>query len=210
LTGIALHRKVLGDMHPTKGPDVEYREAEDIVAEVGRLRSATRSQLSALWWPLFVFGILSLLSAAVIAGPGTDALGVYWTVAGPLGGIAVGLYYRDRERALGVESPSLPYILTGLGIFVGAMAAGVAGDAFGSELAAAAGPSLVVSAGYVVFALLERSLLLGAVAVALGLEATWLWVAGGDPELIPLILAATYGTAFVATGFVLWIQGRGG
>jgi hypothetical protein len=134
----------------------------------------------------------------------------YWTVAGPLGGIAVGLYYRNRERALGVESPSLPYILTGLGIFVGAMTAGVAGDALGSDLAAAAGPSLVVSAGYLVFALLERSRLLGAVAVALGAEAAWLWAAGGDPEWIALVLALTYGTAFVATGFVLWIQGRDG
>jgi hypothetical protein len=189
---------------------VEYRQAQDIVDEVERLRNATRSQLAALWWPLFLFGILSLASAAVIAGLGTDALGAYWTVAGPLGGIAVGLYYRNRERALGVESPSLPYILTGLGIFVGAMTAGVAGDALGSDLAAAAGPSLVVSAGYLVFALLERSPLLGAVAVALGVEAAWLWAAGGDPESIALVLASTYGTAFVATGFVLWIQGRDG
>jgi hypothetical protein len=189
---------------------VEYREAKDIVEEVGRLRSATRSELSALWWPLFVFGILSLLSAVVIAGPGGDALGLYWTVAGPLGGIAVGLYYRHRERIIGVESPSLPYILTGLGIFVGALAAGVAGEAIGSDLAAAAGPSLVVAVGYLVFALLDRSLLLGAVAVALGVETAWLWIAGGDAERTALILAATYGTAFVATGFVYWIQGRDG
>jgi hypothetical protein len=188
---------------------VDYRQAQEIVEEVDRLRSATRSQLSAMWWPLLVFGLLTLASAALIAGFGADALGVYWAVAGPLGGITVGAFYRNRERAIGVESPSLPYVLTALAVLIGAMAAGVIGDAAGSPLGAAAAPSLVVSAGFLVFAALERSALLAAVAVALAVETVWLWMASNDAERAALILATSYGTAFLATAAALWIHDRG-
>jgi hypothetical protein len=47
---------------------------------------------------------------------------------------------------------------------VGAMLAGVLGSEWGSGLAGAVGPSMVVAAGYFVFARLERSATLAALA----------------------------------------------
>ena len=108
-------------------------------------------------------------------------------------------WYQHRERDLGLEGPWVPYVVTGIGIMVGCFSVVAVGKALNSEMTAAVGPCLVVSAAYVVFAVL-RSAALGAVAVGLAAVSLVLPATGWEPREVGATLAVIYGGAFVATG----------
>lgn len=178
------------------GPDT----AEETLQEVERLRRRTRTGLGAFWLPLVLFGALSLASAGVVASAGGEALGVYWAIAGPLGGIAVGVYYYLRERSIGVQRPATPYVVTAAGIIVGTFAVSGVASTLDLEAAAAAAPAIVVSIGYVAFAWLERNGLLAFIAAALAVLAAVLWASRLDADPLATVLALAYGAVWVATG----------
>jgi hypothetical protein len=147
-----------------------------------------------------VFGSLTLGSTAVIVLAGAPALAIYWSVAAPLGAIFTARYYHQREHALGLEARAAPYMATAIGMMVGCFLAGALGDALVSSVMAVVGPSLVVSAGYLVFAYLDGSPPLAGVAIALAAGALALQATDLGAEPVGVVLALGYGGASVALG----------
>jgi len=154
------------------------------------LQQHTRTQLRAFWFPLILFGGLSILSAPLAEMGEGQALGIFWLIAGPVGGGVTGLYFHRRELRVGAGRNGLPYIITALGILVGTSAAGWFGGVTGRERLSQYGPPLVVAVAYLVFARLEKSIALAA------LSSTWL--------VLTVTLTLTdpaRGTGYLAAGF---------
>jgi hypothetical protein len=169
-----------------------------LLADVDRVRAKTRADLESLWFPLVLFRLLSAVSAAVALRWGGTALGVYWTVAGPTGGLATAAFYFRREQSRGLRgAPAWPYWATALALFAVATATGSSP----APLVHNYGPYLAVCVAYLVFASLGRSRGLGLVTLALAVITLGLAVLGQAPVvwLLPLL----YGAAFVGTGLVL-------
>lgn len=141
------------------------REVEGTVVEA---RRRTRLLIGDYWFPNVFFGATALVAAALLEKGWVLAMVVLWAVAGPIGILLTSLYYARKERAVGVARTAWPYALTGIGIFVGCMAAGFLGR---GHLLSYAGPLTVIGVGYLVFAWLERQVgiaLVGALTVLLG------------------------------------------
>ena len=65
-------------------------QADQTLRELEAVRRQTRRRLEGMAYPLVLFGSLSLIAAVVSAlfGPGAQAL--FWAIAAPIGGVAVG------------------------------------------------------------------------------------------------------------------------
>ncbi len=138
-------------------------------SETDRLLVATRaagrrthSILAANSFPMILFGVLALASAPVAEAWSWPAIAVLWLVGAPLASVATGLWYRSRDLEHGVAANAWPFIATAVGILVGATALGIVGR--GSALSYA-GPLFVIGLGYLIFARLERSVPVAAMAV---------------------------------------------
>ena len=143
-----------------------------------------------------VFGLITLASAVVQWAWAGPAVGLYWAVAGTLGGVAVGRYYRNRELRLGLSQPALPYILTAVGIFVGAFVLPMLTHGDLQEVVS----TFAVAAGYLAFAWLERTGWL--VGLALLMAAIPLVVLATGVDHPGAVTAGITGVALVATGLV--------
>lgn len=188
---------------------MQQQDAVELLDSLARVRRKTRLSISALWFPLVVFGALSLASALVSWRISAAALGAYWLVAAPVGSLATSLFYRQRERRVGLEMPAGPTVLAVAVIVVGAFGSGALGGVLGAETLSAVGPPLSVSAGYLLFARLERSRPLGAVAAALAATAVGVAVAGTEPDDAATLLAVVYGLAFLLTGLAYRVRRAG-
>jgi hypothetical protein len=184
--------------------------ADTLLSDIERLRRRTRTDLHPTWFPLVVFGTLSMASAAVAVRFGPTALGFFWAVAAPLGSVATGFYYWRRQDRVGLQAPAAPYLVGAAGIVLGAFLTGGLGGAFGAPAVSALGPPLFVSAGYLLFARLARSRGLAAVAVVLALVTVATGVARIPSDRAAWTLALIYGAIFVATGLVFRASQTGG
>jgi hypothetical protein len=116
--------------------------ARDLVADLDRLREATRERSRVWWFPLTVFGALILLalplhvnwspgtaetettpsfweSLVVLTWGGLDSphpvlTGLYWFVALTVGYVGTGLYYRRHALATGLRHPVRWFVTLGL------------------------------------------------------------------------------------------------
>ncbi len=188
---------------------MQQQDAVDLLDQVARVRRRTRRTLGALWFPLVLFGSLTLLSGLVSWRVGAEALGAYWLVAAPVGSVATSLFYRRRERRVGLEMPTRPALLAVAVIVLGAFGSGALGGALGAETLSAVGPPLFVSAGYLLFAQIEGSPLLGGVAAALAVTALGVAVAGTAPADAATLLAVVYGVTFLLTGLAFRMERAG-
>ena len=173
---------------------------------LGATRAAgrrTRSILGANSFPMILFGLLALGSAAVAeAWPGPAVL-VWWLVGAPLASVATGLWYQRREMEHGVAADAWPFIATAIGIIVGATALGFLGrdGALGY-----AGPLFVIGAGYLVFAWLERSV--PAAAMAIGVLVTAIAMALLRPAHAYTIGVVIFGVGSVLVGVMSLVKER--
>jgi hypothetical protein len=172
------------------------QDAANLLRHVDSVRSQTRSLLRAFWFPLVVFGAITLASAVVQLVSSGPAVGLFWAVAGPVGGVAVGRYYRSRQLRLGLTRPARPYILTAIGIFVAAFALPMVTHGDLQEVVS----TFAVAAGYLAFAWLERTGWL--VLLALLMAAIPLTVLAAGVEHPGAVTAAVTGAALVATGVI--------
>jgi hypothetical protein len=159
----------LRSLSERKTPVMNASQAQvaDTLMELKELRQRTRSRLDDYWFPLVVFGALSIASAPFSWLLDGAAMGLFWLVAAPAGSVAVSVHCRRRELSLGLGADARPYLLTASGIFVVAMAAVTLGGAFDREMLAAVGPPLAVSAGYLIFGHLVRSHVVTTLALGL-------------------------------------------
>ena len=158
------------------------------------VRQRTRAAVHPAWFPLLLFGVLGLASipfAFVGDGLGTA---LFWLVAGVGGGVATSRHYRNRAMTVGAGVHGKAYAGIGMAIFVGAWVGGAVSHS-------AAVPVLVIAAGYLGFAYLEKSRPVAIVAAALALAA--IAVAVTDPERGDIVLMVAFGAAFTITGLLL-------
>lgn len=186
---------------------METQTARELISDVEGIRRRSRARASTMWFPLVLFGTLSVASAGVVLAYGGDALGLYWWVVGPVAGVATAAHAMWRGRRVGVETRWGPYVALGVTILAGTSAMGAGGALVGWPMMSAVGPSLVVSGGLVLFAYLERSPLLGMLAVLLAVLAVLLPIGGVGAEPAAALLAVVYGVVFVTTGLVLVTRG---
>jgi len=179
------------------------QDARHLIIDVERVRRRSRARASTMWFPLLLFGTASLVSAGVVVLYGGDALGPFWTVVGPAGGVITAVHAQRRSRRIGVETHWVPYVAVGVLVLAGTCALGAGGAALGRPMLSAVGPSLVVCAGHLLYARMERSRLLGGLALALAAFAVLLPAAGVAAEPAAATLAAVYGAASLAAGLVL-------
>jgi hypothetical protein len=199
LTAQALQCKVVFALHGKANWEaiiMDANNAHDTIQEVGRVQRRTRASLDGLWFPLVLFGVLTILSAGVVAVLDEAALALYWLVAGIGGGAACAWHAWRQEQSTGVGRSGTPYAVTAGLLIVGALGMG----ALGSGDLQIAGPPLAISLAYLVFAYLERSVALAVTAIALGVLAVTLTLS--DVAQPTLWLAVGYGTAFLAFGLV--------
>lgn len=152
---------------------MERANAEQLIGEVEEQRRRARKSLGGYWFPLVLFGSIALVAALSVELGAQERVLALWIVAAPAGIVATSIYYGRRAHRIGLSAPPVPFILTGLGIAVGASLLGWLGR---DTPIGYAGPMLVIGAGYLVFAWLQRSRLAGAFAVALVVAAVGLYL----------------------------------
>jgi hypothetical protein len=161
-----------------------------------------------MWFPLLLFGGLSLLSIPVVLGYGVGWSGLYWGVAGPVGGVLTALFYALSGRRIGLEVPGRPYVVATCVIVAGAVTAGVVGGIAGWPVVSVAGPPLAVCAGLLLIARLARSASLAWLAGIVAVIDVGLLVAGAGAKPSAVLLALAYGLPAVIFGLCDLRRGR--
>lgn len=162
--------------------------------ELERVRRHTRAAVHPAWFPMLLFGLLALASSPLTLVGDGEAIGLFWFVAGPAGGVATSLYYRRRAITLGAGVRGGAYVALAVALFLAASSAGAVTES-------AAAPMLVIAVAYLGFARLERSWAVAGVSIALGVAAAVVAVA--DPSYGDLLLALAFGSSFTSTGVLL-------
>src|SRR2546428_416303 len=119
-------------------------QAAEMLYEAERARTVTRRARRAAWFPLLVFGVVTLAATPLYrqisaTGHGTtssnwlgpvslfaggfflrspSALSLYWLIALPAGYAATAVYLRRRAQRDGVASPVWAYVGTGLALIL--------------------------------------------------------------------------------------------
>jgi hypothetical protein len=163
---------------------MQREEALDVLARTEFVRRRTRAALRSTWFPPIVFGMLTLLSAPLYEVSATAVL-LYWVVAGPVGFGMVLHHYRQREGRLGLAGPILPEVVASLALFATAvLLSGILArigyrqplvpfgwglPVLGIVVLPPLAAPIAITVGYLVFARLERSPMLGVLALGFGL-----------------------------------------
>lgn len=186
------------------------QDADAVLADTRSIRERTRSSLPGMWFPLVLFGALSLASAAVSWRDGGAALGVYWLIAAPVGSIATTIFYRRAEHRIGLEAPVLPTLVGVAVILVGCFGAGMLGALLDAPTLSAAGPPLAVSTGYLIFAWINRSAAIAVTAFVLAALDVALVATNATADTLATVLSAFYGAAFLGIGLTELARRRPG
>jgi hypothetical protein len=175
-------------------------EAARTLTSIRATRERTRADLRAYWYPLVVFGVLTLLSTPFFELWDGAGAGLFWLVAAPVGIALVVRHYRRRELSVGLTSAPRPYVVTAVCLVAACFALGFGGGIADDPDVANFGPPLAVAVAYLVYAWLERTVLLALLACALaGLTVA---LAVGDIERANQIVAAADGASFVLVGLL--------
>lgn len=172
------------------------KDTKRLLSDLRGLDGDARREAQGFWFPLVVFGGLTILSAPLA---GTADMGTFWAFAGPAGAIGTAVWYGRRD--VGVQLPAVPYVVVAAAIIAGAfVGAGLGPDRIRDAL-----PYFCVAAGYVLFAGIERS------GVVLSFALLTASVAGAfaigdaaDSYALPLLV----GSLGVAIGMTAWIARR--
>ena len=173
---------------------MERSDITHTLEEIEGLRRNTRRELQSFWFPMVLFGALTLVAGPLCLIGDGDALGLYWALAGPTGGVAIGVYYVRREAALGLGRAAAPYIIVAGGLMAGAflLPAFTSGDL--QEVVS----YFAVAAGYLGFAWIEREArIAGIAAVIAAVPLVMLAIA---PGAACVVTAAVTGSIVLASG----------
>jgi len=176
--------------------DDEMRPAEaaSLLEQAEHRRERAQADLDAFWFPLVLFGSLSMVAAGLSLAVGLDSLGLFWLVAGPGGGALTARHYIRRGRRLGVGRVGWPYVAVSAALMIGAFLTGGLGTGLVQEL----GPVSCVACCYLGFAWIERSVAVACVALGMG---------GVIAALALLQPPATVELALLGTGALMLTSG---
>jgi len=176
-------------------------EAAQLLDSVRTARDATRGRLRSYWFALVVFGVLTTLSAPFFAIWNGGGVALFWLVAAPAGTFAVMRYQRGRASATGAWRAGRPYNITAGALIAACFGLGIIGGVTDHMDIANFGPPLAISAAYLVFAWLERSLALA--LLALSVAGLTIGLAVADVDHAAQILALSYGASFAIVGLAV-------
>ena len=183
-------------------------EALHVLSEVESVRARTRRALDSSGFPLMVFGVLTLGSVpvgmtALSLGAGFyPQIGFYWAVGATIGVVLIAVHYAWRERTSGIgdrATRAAAFTATAFAILLGALTLGLVGDGATRGF----GPQLAISGGYLLFALLERRLVVATVAIVLAVIAVASWLVVGGLKAY-VLSALVYAAALIWAGLVLY------
>ena len=180
----------------TLASELSPRQADETLAELGGLRRRTRRAVGTLWFPLVLFGSLTLLEIPFELAVGPPVIAVFWLVAGPVGCVLVGHHLRREGRLRGMTGRPRAGGLLGAGICVGCFLLGLVGGWAGGERGALAAAVVWVTVGYLVLARLTGRPVLGTTMVAVAAVVLALgWIS------VPVWgMALAFGTGQLAAG----------
>lgn len=188
---------------------MDVRDAQESLGYASAVRRRARNDATAMWLPLLLFGTLTLASV-VVARPSSEFQS-YWLIAGPLGGLVIGIYAYRQGRQRGIEGPSLRYVVAAVELMLLALASAWMTAwlvrVYDATWQTRFGPAIVVAAGYLAVAWLERNVAVAGVAVAL-LAAIVVLAAIRPPHpWTDAMLTVLYGVALIASGLGLRTKG---
>jgi hypothetical protein len=175
---------------------MDAQTAHQVLTDMSRVKDATRKLHSAFWFPLCVFGTVTLLAAAGGLLGGAELLG-WMLLTGTVAGTGVVTwYYRRRAIRIGLVRRGWPYLT--------AAAAGIAACTIGSALVPARPPDavswLAVTGMYVWFACLERNPKIALLGALFGAVAAGFWI--GLPDAPAGLLTSVEGGICVSAGLL--------
>jgi hypothetical protein len=175
-------------------------EARENLAFSEQARKRARDDMGRPWVALVLLASLSVASLS-LADAAASPTGLFWVFAGPLGAGVIALVAYRRNRASGIDSSPVAYVAITLGLLILSYAVGTFAFAFHVPALGRAGPALVVAAGYLLLARIERSWMVAAVSLAL--VAVTVAVIGFDlsSQQSKALLFGLYGVTFLAVGF---------
>jgi hypothetical protein len=176
-------------------------EAAQLLESVRTARHATRGRLRSYWFALVVFGVLTILSAPFFSLWDGGGVALFWLVAAPAGTLAVVRYQRGRAFATGAMRDARPYNITAGALIAACFGLGIIGGVTDQADVASFGPPLAISAAYLVFAWLERSLALA--LLAMSVAGLTIGLAVADVDHAARILALSYGASFAIVGLLV-------
>jgi hypothetical protein len=186
---------------------MNVNEARESLAFSEYARKRARDDMGRPWVALVLLASLSVVSLSL-----TDAAisptGLFWVFVGPIGAGAIALYSYRRNRASGIDSSPLAYVVITVGLLILSYTAGKIGFAFQIPAVARFGPAFVVAAGYFALAWIERSWMVAAVSFAL--LAVTAGIIGFDlsPQQSKALLFGLYGVTVLAVGFGMRVARR--
>jgi hypothetical protein len=153
-----------------------------------------------MWFPLLLFGVLSLASVPVTLTYGLRGQGLFWAVAGPVGGALTAVFYALAGRRIGFEMSGRPYLLAIGVILAGAAASGMVGGIERWPTLSVAGPPLAVCAGLLLIARHRRSVSLAWLAGLVGAVDVALLASGTGSRRTAILLGLAYGVPAILLG----------
>jgi hypothetical protein len=176
--------------------EMDRGEAVEWLGAARQLKRRTRATSRRYWFPLVVFGLITLGSTPLYVEPPASGpvsfsyvggfmvsnprrLSLYWVLGTAVGYLATALYYRWRDRRSGVVSSVRPFVLTGALLFLLLLLVSPAGLALvglpstwtpwfrvGDLFIRGLTPLLTIAIGLLVLSVFERSVAFVAYALA--------------------------------------------
>ncbi len=171
-------------------------EAWRTVEYLDSVTAATRSRLSLFWFPMAVFGLISIGAAVCAVVLGNGALGVFWFATGLPASLITARWYQNTEEAQGLVTGAAGHLFV-----VGVLSLGT----FGLPLVISGDPAwalaLWTGASYLAFAWLERSQAVAAVGIIFILLGLLFWqlTVPHETALVSALTGITLLTAAAAT-----------
>jgi hypothetical protein len=180
-------------------------EARESLAFSSYARKRAREDMARPWLALVLLGSLSVATLS-LTDAATAPTGLFWVFAGPLGAGAIALYASRRNRSSGIDSSPLAYVAITLGLIILSYAVAKIAFLFGIPVFGRGGPALIVAAGYLALAWIERSWIVATVSLAL--VAVTVAIIGLDlsPQASKALMFALYGVALLAVGFNMRVE----
>jgi len=180
-------------------------EARESLAFSEYARKRARDDMGRPWLALVLLASLSVVSLS-LTDAAASPVGLFWMFAGPVGAGAIALYASRRNQSSGIDSSPLGYVAITVGLLILSYTAGKIGFAFQVPAVARFGPALVVAAGYLVLAWVERSWMVAAVSIAL--VAVTVAILGFDlsSQQSKALLFGLYGITLLAVGFSVRVR----
>lgn len=171
-------------------------QARESLIFADKARHRARRDVALSWLPVLLYVAFAVVAVALprYAGQGQ----FLWVVAAPVVAGLAALYAYRQGRDQGIEGRALAWVVIPFGLLTLAFALGTLAFRLGQPGIARFLPSLAVAAGYLVFAYLERNVIVATAGAVVLVASYGMVMFKGDPELSQAALVLVYLLAILA------------